>query len=86
MSTSTVLEQLLEPVGRSLNGEAARALIEIKVDRKVQKRIDKLAAKCNEGKLNPDERDEYESFVTAGELIAILQAKARLRMSRSAAT
>jgi hypothetical protein len=85
MTTSTVLEQLLEPVGRSLNGEAARALIEIKIDPKVQKRIDRLAEKCNEGKLTSEERDEYESYVSAGSLIAILQAKARLRISQSAA-
>jgi len=36
-----------------------------------------LAGKCNEGALTEEERAEYESFVEAGDFIAILQAEAR---------
>ena len=42
----------------------------------------KLACKCNEGELTPAERYEYERYVTAGNLIAILQAKARLLLTK----
>ena len=45
---------------------------------------EELAAKCNEGSLTPAERDEYEAYVQAGEMIAILQAKARLHLKRAA--
>jgi hypothetical protein len=73
-----VLDRLLDPVSSSLNEAAARKLIGLKADRKAQRRVDELARKCNEGELTPEERNEYETYVIAGELIAILQAKARL--------
>jgi hypothetical protein len=43
----------------------------------VQKRIEELADKNTEGELSSEERDEYETYVRANEIIAILQAKAR---------
>ena len=71
-----VLTRLLEPVSSSLNEEAARKLIGLKADRQAQARISQLARKCNDGELTPQEREEYTAYVMAGELIAILQAKA----------
>ena len=82
-NASAVLERLLEPVSRSLNVEAARKLIRIKADAETQTRVDELARKCNEGELTPRERAEYERYVTVGNLIAILQAKARLLLRRA---
>ena len=80
--SAALLERLLEPVSRSLNAEAARELIKLKADAKTQARVDELARKCNEGDLTSSERLEYERYVTAGNLVAILQAKARLILSR----
>jgi hypothetical protein len=80
--STVVLERLLDPVSRSLNIEAARKLVELKADSETQTRIDELAAKCNEGELTPAERSEYERYVTVGNLIAILQAKARLLLAK----
>jgi hypothetical protein len=80
---AAVLEHLLEPVTRSLNVEAARKLVRLKADAKTQARVDELARKCNEGELTPSERAEYERYVTAGTLIAILQAKARLLLAKN---
>ncbi len=72
-----VLEQLLDPVSQSLNQEAAEKLVRLKVNARTQAHIDKLARKCNEGRLTEAERSEYESWVVAIDLVAILQAKAR---------
>ena len=80
---SAVLERLLDPVSRSLNVEAAQKLVHLKADGKTQARVDELARKCNEGELTPAERSEYEQYVTVGNLIAILQAKARLLLSKN---
>ena len=77
-----LLERLLDPVSSSLNEEAARKLIGILADRKAQARIDKLARRCNEGQLTPEERAEYETYVMVGDFIAILQAKARILLAR----
>jgi hypothetical protein len=79
---TAVLERLLEPVSQSLNVEAARKLVRIKADAKTQARVDALARKCNEGMLSPNERAEYERYVTAGNMIAILQARARLLLAK----
>jgi hypothetical protein len=79
-----VLEQLIEPLGRILTPEVARKLVNLRFDSKVQARIDKLARKCNEGELSDAERREYETYVYAIDFIAILQAKARGLLKRSA--
>jgi hypothetical protein len=76
------LERLLEPVSASLNKDAARKLIGLRADPKLQKRVAELARKCNEGELSSTERYEYETYVVAGELLAILQAKARILLSK----
>ena len=62
----------------AVNEEAARKLIGLKADAQARARVAELAHKCNEGKLTPRERAEYETYVLAGDFVAILQAKARL--------
>jgi hypothetical protein len=80
----TFLERLLDPVSKSLNDDAARKLVRLKADRKTQARVDELARKCNEGELTASEKAEYDDFVNAGALIAILKAKARLLLAKKA--
>jgi hypothetical protein len=77
-----LLERLLAPVTLSLNEDAARKLIGLKADRKAQARVAALARKCNDGALSPEEHHEYETYVMAGEFIAILQAQARILLAR----
>jgi hypothetical protein len=74
---SMVLDEMLEPVSRCFGLETARALAALRVDERVQARVDELAEKCNEGELTPEERGEYEAYIQASTLIGILQAKAR---------
>jgi hypothetical protein len=81
---SPTLDRILDPVGRALNAEAARNLVGLRLDGKTQAHIDRLAHKCNEGKLSPKERLEYETYVSAIDFVAILQAKARALLARTA--
>ena len=76
-TTTTALDQLLQPIGRSMTPEFARELLELRAPPDMQAKIDALAHKCNEGELSPDERIEYERYVQAIHLIGVLQAKAR---------
>jgi len=78
----SVLDRLLDAVSRCLTPDAARALIDLRADPETQRRIDELADKCNEGLLSPDERREYEAYVSFANFIAILQAKARKLLAR----
>ena len=78
-----LLNRLFDAVGRCLNQEAARALVELRADPEVQARISELADRCNDGKLSAEERAEYEAYVRTGDFIAILQAKARTFLARA---
>jgi hypothetical protein len=78
---TTPLDRLLTPLASSLSPEAAKQLIDIPIDPTTEARIQELAEKANEGQLTPAERDEYEQFVNGMDLIAILQIKARKRLS-----
>lgn len=82
VADSLLLDRILDPVSSLLNDEAAQKLVDLRADRQVQARVASLAEKCNEGELTSDERHEYEMYVMANHFIAILQAKARIRLAR----
>jgi hypothetical protein len=79
--TTSALNQLLEPLSRSLGSEAARQILAFRIDPTVQARIDDLADRCTEGALSADERSAYEGYVEGISLINILKAKARRALS-----
>ncbi len=72
-----VLDRLFEPMTRILTPEFASKLVSLRADPVVQDKIDSLAEKCNEGRLTPEERAEYEMYVNFINFMAIFQAKAR---------
>ena len=72
-----MLDRLLDPLTGCLTSEGAQQLVALRADPQFQERLDTLADKCTEGQLSPDEREEYETYVHAVQIIAILQAKAR---------
>jgi len=74
---------MLEPVSNCFTLEAAGRLVELRADPQLQERIDELADKSTEGALNEEEQVEYETYVRAGNVIAILQAKARKFLAAS---
>jgi hypothetical protein len=77
-----VLERMLEPITRSLNADAAKKLVRLKADAKVQARVAKLARRCNEGQLTPEEAAEYDTYIAFADFIAIMQAQARLMLAK----
>jgi hypothetical protein len=52
-------------------------LANLRADAATQARLDDFASRNTSGQLTPAERAEYEVLVAAGNLIAVLQAKAR---------
>ena len=82
MSTKTViLDKVLDQV---LTEEFARHLLAFRADRSMQSRIDELGDKCTEGTLTSKEREEYEGYVSAFNLVSLLQAKAQRILSQVA--
>ena len=76
---TTYLDRLLDPVSQCFTPAVAGRIVDLRADPAVQVRIDELADKSTEGLISPEERTEYETYVRAIDLIAVLQAKARTR-------
>ena len=72
-----MLDSFLDPFGAFLTPEVARSLVDFRVDKQTQARLDELADKCNEGQLTPAEREEYDIYISVTDFITVLQAKAR---------
>ncbi len=73
---NTVLDELLDPVAQCFTPDVARQIVALRATPTLQARLDELAGKANEGNLSQDERERYEAYVEAIDLISILQAKA----------
>jgi hypothetical protein len=73
-SAQTALERVLAAVGQCLDRQSAESLLRLRADTEMQGRIEELADKCTEGRLTPEERDEYEAMISVGHFVAILQA------------
>jgi hypothetical protein len=72
------LERMLDPLSRSLNEAAARALVDLKADDQLVSELDRLAAKESADTITEEERRRYDTYVSAGSILSVLQAKARL--------
>ena len=72
-----ILDRLLDPVARCLTIESARHLVALRADPVAQEQIEQFAEASTEGRLSPEQREEYEAYVAAATFIAILQSKAR---------
>ena len=77
MIDTTAFDRGTDPLLRLLSSEQIRQLADFKSPDDLESRIEMLAAKANEGELQPDEQAEYEGYVRANHFIAVLQAKAR---------
>jgi hypothetical protein len=71
------LSRILDPIAECFTPEVARKVAEIKADPSVQQRIDELAEKANEGQLTESETAEYDAYIQAMDVLAVIQAKAR---------
>ena len=82
-NTTLALDRLVGPFGDCLTPEAARRLLALKADAKLQARVAYLAARNSEGLLTPEERAEYGNYVNFGTFVAILNSKARQLLANS---
>lgn len=85
LATADLLDRLLGPVSQAMTLDTARHLLALRADPEIQAQIDDLADRCTEGQLTDEQRADYESLVSAGNLIAILQAKARAVLTNNPA-
>jgi hypothetical protein len=63
-------------VVRCFTPEVAKRVAELRADPDVQARIEEPADRCNEGTITPDEMAEYDAYIQAMDVVAVLQKKA----------
>ena len=81
ITPAQLLGELMEPLGRALTPASARAILAVRAGEAAQERIADLASQCNQGTLTPDEKAEYQLLVEVGDVMALLQTRARLYLS-----
>ena len=67
----------MEPLGRCLTPASAREILALRPDELARRRMGELAGRSSEGTLSPEEQAEHQLFVEVGDIVALLQAKAR---------
>jgi hypothetical protein len=75
--TTDGLARILAPVAECFTPEVAKKVAALRADPDLQDRIDELAEKCNEGSITPEETAEYDAYIRAMDVLAVLQNKAR---------
>ena len=75
MGAVSNIDGLLDPLAECLDAESARRVVNLRITPAVQERVDFLAERANEGLLTEDERSEYEAFIDAADILAILKRK-----------
>ena len=80
-AATELLGRVIAPLGRCLTPVAANEILSLRADAAARQRIEELAAKSDADTLTPEERAEYQLFVEVGDLVALLQAKARRYLS-----
>ncbi len=81
--TTTGLAKILDPVADCFTAEVAERVAGLRADPEVQTRIDELAEKCNEGTVTPEETAEYDAYIRAMDVVAVLQHRARSLLARA---
>jgi hypothetical protein len=84
-AATTPLDGLLDSFSRCLDTESAQRVAEFRVDPTVQRRIDILAERANDGALSDNERTEYGALINAADFISILTLKARRHLQSDSA-
>ena len=81
--SATLLDELLDPVGRCLTPEVARRIVRLRASPALDARIQELGRKCNEGQLSEREQADYETLARFVKFVSVLQSKARTILCES---
>ena len=76
-SEMAIFRRIVDPEQPFLSAEAARVLLRLDFNVDDRTRMNQLAAKNRAGKLTPTEEQELDSYIRVGQMLGILQSKAR---------
>jgi hypothetical protein len=83
MPTATeaaIWDRLLEDSAQQLTPDAARYFLRLDFRETDHTRMEDLARRAQDGSLTGEERTEYEEYLRAGNLLALIQSRARVAL------
>ncbi len=89
MSTKTVNEveiwtEVINPDRHDMSAPEANAVLRWAFNEDAKSKMEELAERNGRGLLSESEREELEAYVNVGQVVAIIQAKARLSLKHNA--
>ena len=84
-SEAAIFSRVWEDKKKALSPTVARHVLKLQFSATDQNRMHELAAKNRAGELTTEEADELDNFVKVGDLLALLQSKARQRLRKTRA-
>jgi hypothetical protein len=84
-SEAAIFSRVLEPEKPLISPDAARSFLALDFSSTDRERLNVLSAKARAGSLTPDEDEELENFLRVGDLLAIMQSKARRSLQKGTA-
>lgn len=85
-SQAAIFARLWESADGGIPVPMARHILKLTFSEADERRMHELAQKNEAGQIAAEEVEELDNFVTAGDLLALLQSKARQTLRKKAAT
>jgi hypothetical protein len=85
LTEADILDGIVRPDGADMSPEAAHALLQLRFDASAKKAVTKLLRENAKGSISAEDRLLLERYLRVGQLIDLVQAKARLSLSQSKA-
>jgi hypothetical protein len=84
ISTTEILEGVVQPVDPSFAPEFARLMLGLRLSDAAQERVRELLQRWNAGSLEASEQTALDNYLLVGQFIDLLKAKAQLALQRTA--
>ena len=83
ISEAAIFARLWETAESRLSPQVARYVLKVGFPERDKERMHELAAKNRTSQLSAEEREEFDNYIKVGDLLAILQSKARKRLKQT---
>lgn len=85
-SGAAIFSRMLESGRESMSTELAHYILGMSFSAKDKTRMRELATKNRRGDISPQELEELDTYITAGDILAIWQSKARQALQQHQAS
>lgn len=86
ITATEILGEVFEPIAPNFTPQLAQVLLQLRLSNDTQNKIRDLLARNNAGTLDATDRTALDNYLLVGQLIDLMQAKARLSLGNSSAS